>query len=57
MSNSVEQVWELPDVGGSIRLTVTAPQPFPVQVWQDDLPRLVDAVEALRLHLSEQVRR
>ena len=51
MSNHIQQVWDLPE-GGEIRLDITAPEPFPSAVWKEDLPRLIVAIDTLRIHLG-----
>jgi hypothetical protein len=51
MSNNLTQGWALPG-GGEIHLQINATAPFPQQVWNEDLPKLIEAIEELRLHLG-----
>jgi hypothetical protein len=50
VSNELHQNWE--QDGLAIRLSVHCDKPFPEKVFKEDLPRLVTAIETLRLHLG-----
>jgi hypothetical protein len=51
MANQVTQHWDLPE-GCEIHLHITSAEPFPEQVWKEDLPRLITSIDTLRIHLG-----
>jgi hypothetical protein len=49
--NQLNQTWMLP-AGGYIRLVIETEEPLTEVVWKTDLPRLIVAIEELRIHLG-----